>query len=202
MTPRLSALALFGLAVACRATPDATTAALTIDRDLLDITVPALHRLYDDRKYTVTQVVEWHLERIDRYNGVYGAIETVLREDALAAAKRLDAEPGGYQDWFADPGPSPFEITLDHETQMLIEEALARVNPAFRSALVLREIEGLTYEEIAEILNVSLGTVKSRILRGRDALRKRLAERLGRSPIGHDEPSPVINFDGLETEVV
>jgi RNA polymerase sigma-70 factor, ECF subfamily len=52
------------------------------------------------------------------------------------------------------------------------------VNPKFRAALVLREIEGLSYEEIAEILEISLGTVKSRILRGRDALRKQLAERL------------------------
>ena len=51
-------------------------------------------------------------------------------------------------------------------------------DPTFRAALVLREIEGLSYEEIAEILDISLGTVKSRILRGRDALRKQLAGRL------------------------
>lgn len=93
----------------------------------------------------------------------------------------LDAEPGearGYQDWLADPGRSPFEMTLDHETQALIEEALTEVNPKFRAALVLREIEGMSYEEIAEILDISLGTVKSRILRGRDALRKSLVGRL------------------------
>ncbi len=63
-----------------------------IDRDLLDVTVPRLQQLYADRTYTVTQVVQWHLDRIDRYNGVYGAIETVLRESALAEAARLDAE--------------------------------------------------------------------------------------------------------------
>jgi Asp-tRNA(Asn)/Glu-tRNA(Gln) amidotransferase A subunit family amidase len=62
-----------------------------IDRDLLDVTVPQLHRLYAERKYTVTQVVQWHLARIDRYNGVYGAIETVLRARALAEAGRQDA---------------------------------------------------------------------------------------------------------------
>jgi RNA polymerase sigma-70 factor (ECF subfamily) len=93
----------------------------------------------------------------------------------------LDADPGethGYQDWLPDPGRSPFEATLDHETQALIEDALAKVNPKFRAALVLRELEGLSYEEIAEILDISLGTVKSRILRGRDALRKQLAGRL------------------------
>jgi Asp-tRNA(Asn)/Glu-tRNA(Gln) amidotransferase A subunit family amidase len=58
----------------------------------LDVTVPQLHRLYADKKYTVTQVVQWHLDRIDRYNGVYGAIETVFRSEALAEASRLDAQ--------------------------------------------------------------------------------------------------------------
>ncbi len=60
----------------------------------MDVTVSQLHQLYADKKYTVTQVVQWHLDRIDRYNGVYGAIETVLREDALADAKREDADRG------------------------------------------------------------------------------------------------------------
>ncbi len=93
-------------------------------------------------------------------------------------------EPGegscsrSYRNWLPDPGRSPFEVTLDHETQGLIETALAEVNPKFRAALVLREIEGLSYEEIGEILEISLGTVKSRILRGRDALKKHLAGRL------------------------
>jgi len=65
-----------------------------IDRDLVDVTVPELLRLYAERKYTVTQVVQWHLDRIDRYNGVYGAIETVLRTSALADAAREDADAG------------------------------------------------------------------------------------------------------------
>jgi RNA polymerase sigma-70 factor (ECF subfamily) len=93
----------------------------------------------------------------------------------------LDAEPGetqGYQDWLPDPSRSPFETALDHETHALIEAALAKLNPKFREALVLRELEGLSYEEISEILDVSLGTVKSRILRGRDALKKHLADQL------------------------
>ncbi len=95
-------------------------------------------------------------------------------------------EPGeGYQHVLPDPGRSPFDVTLDHETQLLIEAALAQVNPKFRAALVLREIEGLSYEEIGAILEISLGTVKSRILRGRDALKKHLAGRL--EPASHSE---------------
>ena len=87
-----------GVATACqRASAPERPARAAIDRDLLDVTVPQLHRFYVDRKYTVTQVVQWHLDRIDRYNGVYGAIETVFRRDALADAARLDREaaPGG-----------------------------------------------------------------------------------------------------------
>lgn len=88
----------------------------------------------------------------------------------------------GFSTWLEDRQPSPFDIALDHETRALIEDALNEVSPAFRAALVLREIEGLSYEEIAEILEVSLGTVKSRILRGREALRKSLGARLEASP--------------------
>ncbi len=58
----------------------------------MDVTVPQLQRLYAERKYTVTQVVQWHLDRVDRYNGVYGAFETVFRRDALSEAARLDTE--------------------------------------------------------------------------------------------------------------
>jgi len=98
MIPRRFAatvIASLGLTVACRATPDAKAPPAAIDKDLMDVTVPQLHRFYEGNKYTVTQVVQWHLDRIDRYNSVYGAIETVLREDALADAKREDAQGGG-----------------------------------------------------------------------------------------------------------
>ncbi len=89
-------------------------------------------------------------------------------------------EEGGrtWEDTLHDPGRSPFEMTSDHETRKLLEQALARLNPKFRTAVVLRDIEDLSYEEIAAVLEVSLGTVKSRILRGREALRGMLADRI------------------------
>jgi RNA polymerase sigma-70 factor, ECF subfamily len=83
-----------------------------------------------------------------------------------------------YQDVLADPGRSAFDIVSDIEMHSLIENALGELNPAFRAAVVLRDIEDLSYEEIAEVLQVSLGTVKSRILRGREALKKVLAGRI------------------------
>ncbi len=67
---------------------------------------------------------------------------------------------------------------MNREAQVLLEEALAEINPVFRAALVLREVEDMSYEEIADILEVSIGTVKSRIVRGREALRRNLATRL------------------------
>jgi RNA polymerase sigma-70 factor (ECF subfamily) len=66
---------------------------------------------------------------------------------------------------------------MDSETRTLIERALTQINPVFRTAVVLRDVQNLSYEEIAEILQVSLGTVKSRILRGREALRRELTQR-------------------------
>ena len=83
-------------------------------------------------------------------------------------------------DSVTDPGRSPFDLALDHETRALVEQALEQLNPKFRAAVVLRDIEDLSYEDIATVLNVSLGTVKSRIMRGREALRKILE--------GHLEP--------------
>jgi RNA polymerase sigma-70 factor, ECF subfamily len=100
----------------------------------------------------------------------------------------LEPDPGqcqGYRDWLEDDGPSPLQIALDRETRDRIEAALTQVNPSFRAALVLREMEGLSYEQVAEILQISLGTVKSKILRGREALRKQLAAEFDRcSPSG------------------
>lgn len=85
-------------------------------------------------------------------------------------------------DVLADCGPSPFEFVLDQEQQALIREGLEAINPTFRAAVVLRDITDLSYEEIAEVLQVSLGTVKSRILRGREALRVELERRLQTQP--------------------
>jgi RNA polymerase sigma-70 factor (ECF subfamily) len=78
----------------------------------------------------------------------------------------------------ADPGRSPFEQAADRETRALVEQALEKLNPKFRAAVVLRDIEDLNYEDIATVLDVSLGTVKSRIMRGREGLRRILEERL------------------------
>jgi RNA polymerase sigma-70 factor (ECF subfamily) len=74
----------------------------------------------------------------------------------------------------AHPGPSPVQGAVRSELRARIDAALDSLPPRYREVLVLRELEGLTYEEIARTLNVSRGTVESRLFRARERLRERL----------------------------
>ena len=71
----------------------------------------------------------------------------------------------------ADPAAGPEEIAIRHEFADRVKRALSSVPEEFREALVLRDLEDLSYEEIAGVLGVPLGTVRSRIARGRERLR-------------------------------
>ena len=62
-----------------------------MDRDLMEVTIPQLHRYYQQHRYSVSQVVDWYLARIARYNGVYKALEQVFDSEARALAAREDA---------------------------------------------------------------------------------------------------------------
>lgn len=66
---------------------------------------------------------------------------------------------------------SPEEVALRHEIHQAIQQGLQRLPPEYRIVVVLSDIEGLSYEEIAQVLEVPLGTVKSRLSRGRSMLR-------------------------------
>ncbi len=70
-----------------------------------------------------------------------------------------------------DPGRGPESEALAADTGRRVGDALAALPLAFREAVVLRDIEGLAYEEIAALVGVPVGTVRSRIARGRDQLR-------------------------------
>lgn len=80
----------------------------------------------------------------------------------------------GLCDTLVDPGESPLETLAHEEVRARVEQELKQVPEPYRTTVVLRDIEGLAYEEIAEVLQISLGTVKSRLIRGREALKKRL----------------------------
>jgi amidase len=89
----LAAVALFPALPACAQTP----AQSEIDKDLFEVTIPQLESFYAAHKYSVTQVVQWHLARMHRYNGIYRAVETVMEKEALAAAAKEDSEAGTTQ---------------------------------------------------------------------------------------------------------
>src|SRR6266849_1660903 len=93
----------------------------------------------------------------------------------------IDAEPeeGRNPIEIEDLGPTPFEQLAAHEIQAAVQGALQQIQEVFRGAVILRDLEGLSYEEIAEVLECSVGTVKSRILRGRRALKELLEPWLG-----------------------
>ena len=75
-----------------------------------------------------------------------------------------------------DPRESPFENLMHEEVRARVEEELRHVPEPYRTTLILRDLEEMSYEEIAEITATNLGTVKSRLTRGRNALKQRLAE--------------------------
>lgn len=85
------------------------------------------------------------------------------------------AEGGsGLANLLVDRGESPLENVAQQQLKARVECELRQLDEPFRTAIILREIEELSYEEIAEVMQTSLGTVKSRITRGREALKKRL----------------------------
>ncbi len=102
-----------------------------------------------------------------RHKGRETSLEPLHSESEGAAAL-------GLKDVLVDGSESPFDYTAHEEVRARVERELAQVPEPFRTTVVLRDIEDLSYEEIAEVMQVSLGTVKSRLTRGRDALRKRL----------------------------
>ena len=72
---------------------------------------------------------------------------------------------------YADPARGPEELAVAADDRRRVEQALTRLPQVFREVVVLRDIEGLSYEDIADVLGVRIGTVRSRIARGREQLR-------------------------------
>jgi RNA polymerase sigma-70 factor (ECF subfamily) len=80
------------------------------------------------------------------------------------------------KDLLVDPAQSPYEMAEHEETRTRVEHALGQVPEPFRTTLILRDIEGFVYEEVAAMQGVNLGTVKSRLVRGRACLKGLLME--------------------------
>jgi len=92
------------------------------------------------------------------------AIDQVMAEGECGTSFSL-------KDMLVDSAESPYEIAVHAENRERVEAALTKVPEPYRTTLILRDIEGFVYEEVAEIQGVNLGTVKSRLVRGRAALK-------------------------------
>jgi RNA polymerase sigma-70 factor (ECF subfamily) len=97
--------------------------------------------------------------------------ELSLESDRPAAAAAL-----------ADSAPAPDRLVEDDETRRALEEALRTLSAPHREVLVLRDVEGLSAAEVAQVTGLSVDAVKSRLHRARSALRSRLAPVLGATP--------------------
>jgi len=134
------------------------------------------------------------------------------RETSIEPAEP-EATGGGemaVQTALTDRADSPFESVAHHEVQRRVEEELQKVAEPYRTTLILRDLEDMSYEEIAEVLEISLGTVKSRLTRGRNALRLRLTpyvrevgNELGlAAPAEKPELRPQVARGGRKAEVI
>jgi RNA polymerase sigma-70 factor, ECF subfamily len=92
---------------------------------------------------------------------------------SLDGSDRPDEQPltGRLQN---EAAVDPEQETLSREREQQLREALCGLRPSYREAVILRDVEGFSYEEIAETLQINIGTVKSRLARGRLELRKKL----------------------------
>jgi RNA polymerase sigma-70 factor, ECF subfamily len=116
------------------------------------------------------------------------------KETSMEAHEDWEGNSFGLCDTLVDRGESPMEIFEHEEIRARVESELKQVPEPYRTTVVLRDIEGLSYEEIADVLQVSLGTVKSRLIRGRDALKRRLeffVHELGSEVGSGKRPQPV-----------
>lgn len=86
-----------------------------------------------------------------------------------------ESAPIRLKEMLIDPSESPFDAAVHAENRARVEAALAKVPEPYRTTLILRDIEGFVYEEVAEMQGVNLGTVKSRLVRGRASLKAHLA---------------------------
>lgn len=110
------------------------------------------------------------------------------RRPAIARTASLDGGRDGYRENrdgdgrhrpVASSDRAPIDAAVANESRDLVAAALEQLEPDHRTVVVLRDLDGLDYDEIAEILDVPRGTVKSRLHRGRAALRELLVGKLG-----------------------
>jgi RNA polymerase sigma-70 factor (ECF subfamily) len=98
---------------------------------------------------------------------------------APAAERSLDSDVAAEAARLADPAKGPHEMLANREVENALDQAIRALEPMYREVLLLRDVEGLTAPEVAEVLGVSVQAVKSRLHRARLSVRARVAPVLG-----------------------
>jgi hypothetical protein len=123
---------------------------IAMDRDLLEVTVPQLEQLYRSHKYTVTQVVRWYIAHIEKYNGIYRAVQNLYVAGALATAARedADAKTGGAS---LVRGPCGAFRLLSRQTPDFDRPGLASLLPSRQDGGVLHQECGSLIHNRAQV---------------------------------------------------
>ncbi len=100
------------------------------------------------------------------------------RRTSISLDEPVTTDEGEVSRQLADERPGPFEELQSAQTQQAVREAIAELSPKLRSVIALYDLQGLSYQEIGDILGCPLGTVKSRLFNARNQLQDKLAERL------------------------
>ncbi len=153
---------------------------------------------HDDAAEIVQDTFARGLQKLDDFRGDAGPYTWLFRIAMNAAVSRirksrrrqtvsLDAvvnEKGGWKTSYggsvgnsiADPSPAPGEQAEQSEDHRAVVHALEKLDSEYRALLVMRDLEGFDYKQMAEILDMPLGTLKSRLFRARVALRELLQD--------------------------
>jgi RNA polymerase sigma-70 factor (ECF subfamily) len=110
---------------------------------------------------------------LNRARARYGALSRLRGLFSRASHDRKD--PFAAMDEVSDPGATPEQHAVMREQRRRLRAAMAVLPEEFRAAVVLRDLEGLSYEEVAAVLGVPVGTVRSRLARGRALLKETLS---------------------------
>ena len=175
----------------------------------------------DDAAEVAQEALLKAVQHIDRFRGesklgtwlvriATNEATTHLRRRRIRRAASLESpHPNGQADGDADAGadwrhqladgrePSPDERVQQQEQRLSLQAAIDQLEPDFRAVLVLRDVDQMDYQQIADVLEVPVGTVKSRLFRARLALREQLSER---DTQDQDTPSNAQNTDTPHTE--
>ncbi len=146
------------------------------EEDAKDITQEALIKVYKSiNKFNETSSFSTWLYRI-----VMNTCKDELKkrkESTVSLDKEIETDDGTFSREIGDEQLNPSIIVERNEVSHLVQEAISSLPDANRMVVVLRDIQGLSYEEISQVIKEPIGTVKSRISRGRNQLKKLLIDK-------------------------